>query len=294
MGPMSDAVRAAVVVVALAGAAAGTRAALQPVANAAGATLRDPSFLPDGRALRAASLGQRHVLADYYWLSLVQNVGVSTDRRNATWNAVFPYADLVTDLDPRYGYAYQEAGGLLSGVAHKVDLSDRILLKGLAAVPDRWQISWNLGFNKYFYERDLRAAAAYFDRAAEVGKRPHLRYQSAALAMSASGEEDYDFAIHALDVALREADSDVLRRALEERLVQARTYKALAEVERAADAHRARTGSAPASIQELVSAGLLPAVPADPAGGRIVLDPATGKARSTVLGGRTPILKGIP
>lgn len=291
MGRMSDAVRAAVLVLVLAGATAGARAALEPVASRA-SSLRDPSFLPDGHALRAVSLGQRHALADYYWLSLVQHVGVSTDHADATWNAVYPYADLVTDLDPRYGYAYQEAGGLLSGVAHKVELSDRILLKGLAAVPDRWQIPWNLGFNKYFYERDLRGAAAYFERAARVGKRPHLHYQSAAFAMDASGEEDYAFAIRVLEEALSESGSEPLRIVLQERLVRARTYEALADVDRAADAYRARTGSTPGSIEALVAEGLLPAVPKDPSGGRIVWDAARGKARSTILGAREPILKG--
>jgi tetratricopeptide (TPR) repeat protein len=272
-------------------ATAGARTVLAPAADAQ-RPLRELAFLPDGRVLRAVSMGQRHALADYYWLALIQHIGAAADAKAPRWDAVFPVANLVTDLDPRYGYAYQEAGGVLSGLAGRVDLSNKILLKGLEAVPDRWQLYWNLGFNKYFYEGDLAAAARYFQQAAEIGKRPHLAFKVSALALDAGGPEGYALAIHALEVALQEPDADPLREHLEHRLLQARTFQVLARVEQAAEAFRATAGRWPLGVSELVVSGRLPAVPPDPAGGAIELDPSTGKARSTVLGPRVPILNG--
>ena len=288
---MAGTARALAAMTALVAATAVARTALAPVADAQ-RPLRDLAFLPDGRVLRAVSLGQRHSLADYYWLALIQHVGAAADAKVPRWDAVYPVANLVTDLDPRFGYAYQEAGGVLSGLASRVDLSNQILLKGVAAVPDRWQLYWNLGFNKYFYQGDLAEAARYFQKAAEVGKRPHLAFKVSALALDSGGPEGYELAIHALEVALQEPGADPLREALEKRLLQARTFQVLARVESAAQAFHAAAGRWPRGTGELVASGQLPAVPPDPAGGAIELDPATGKARSTVLGPRVPILTG--
>lgn len=291
MASMIGTVRAVAIILLLAAGVATTRFALEPVASAR-RPLRELAFLPDGRALRLVSLGQRHTLADYYWLMLIQYVGEATDSRAPNWDAVFPVANLVTDLDPRYGYAYQEAGGILSGLAKRTDLSDRLLEKGIAAVPDRWQLHWNLAYNKFFYENDRRAAAVHFRRAAEVGKRPHLSQLAAGLAMDASEDADYEFAIRTLEVGLSQADSKPLREFMERRLLRAYTDRALATVDRAVQAFRTRHGRVPSSPEELVTAGLLPGVPADPAGGRIVLDPQTGTPRSTVLGERQLVVKG--
>ena len=288
---MASTLRATMLLLALAAATAGARLALAPAADAQ-RPLRELAFLPNGRLLRAVSLGQRHTLADYYWLAMLQHVGAAAEAKQPRWEAVYPVADLVTDLDPRFGYAYQEAGGVLSGLAGRVDLSDRILEKGIAAVPDRWQLHWNLGFNKYFYENDLPAAARAFERAAVVGKRPHLALTSAALAMDSGGPEAYDFAIQALETALAEPSVGPLEEALTARLVRARTFRTLAVVEAAAETFRAAAGRYPFGIPELMATGHLPAVPSDPAGGRIELDPLTGKARSTVLGPRALLLKG--
>lgn len=108
--------------------------------------------------------------------------------------------------------------------------------------------------------------------------------------MDASAEEDLDFAVQVLEVALKETAEGPLRTALLERYLKAQTYRALRSVERAAEAFKGRAGRRPASVQELVAAGLLPNVPADPAGGRIIWDPVAGKARSTAVGERKPIL----
>jgi len=288
---MAASLRSAALLVALAATTAAARLVLSPAADAQ-KPLRELAFLPNGKVLRAVSLGQRHTLADYFWLALVQHVGAAADARQPRWDAVYPVADLVTDLDPRYGYAYQEAGGVLSGLAKRVDLSDKILLKGVEAIPDRWQLHWNLGFNKYFYENDLIGAAKHFQQAALVGKRPHLAYQASALAMDSNGAGSYDFAIHALDVALEEPDAAPLREFFVKRLLQARTFQVLARVEELAEAFRAAAGRYPFGIPELVATGRLQAVPADPAGGTIELDPLTGKARSSVLGPRIPFLNG--
>jgi tetratricopeptide (TPR) repeat protein len=264
------------------------RVSLEPEASALGA-VRDPAWLPSGRALRSTSLGQRLLLADLYWLRTVMYVGESMLAPKRGWSALYPLGEIVTDLDPRFGFAYQVVGSNLTGLANQVKESDRLLEKGMRNVPDRWMLPFLYAFNKFFYEDDYAQAAEYARRAAEVGKRPHLALLAANLSLVANSEEEYRTALAFLELSLQQTTTPEMREQLEGRLVKVRTYRELARCERAVAAFRARYGLPPFSLDQLVWHRLLPGVPKDPAGGRIVYDPASDAVRSTALGARQPI-----
>jgi hypothetical protein len=268
-------------------ATAGARIALEPEAASIG-RIRDPAWLPSGNAIRTASFGQRLVLADLYWLRTVMYIGEGVLAPKRGWDGLYPLGEIVTDLDPRFGYAYQVVGSNLSGIANQVDRSDRLLEKGMRQVPDRWMLPFLYAFNKYFYEDDYAQAAVYARRAAEVGNRPHLAFLASSLSLAANTEEAYQTAIAFLTENLREAANPELRQELQERLVKVLTYRELARCERAVAAFEAKVGRPPLSLLELVSSGFLPSLPADPAGGELVYDPVTHTIRSTVLGSRQP------
>lgn len=267
---------------------ASARIALEPEATAMGA-VRDPAWLPSGRSLRTTAFGQRLLLADLYWLRTVMYTGESMLAPQRGWSALYPLGEIVTELDPRFGYAYQVVGSNLSGLAHDVARSDRLLEKGMRNVPDRWSLPFLYAFNKFFYEDDYAQAAEYARRAAEVGRRPHLALLAANLSLVANSDEEYRSAIEFLQISLQQAPSPELRTQLQERLVKVLTYRELARCERAVAAFRARLGRAPFSLEEVVLHGLLPGVPDDPSGGRLVYDLATDTVRSTTLGARQPI-----
>jgi hypothetical protein len=279
------------VAVALASGALLARHGLEEEARRVG-EVRDPTWLPSGRLLRLVSMGQRLLLSDLYWLKTVQYSGAMAMSDTKSWEALYPLGDLVTDLDPRYGYAYQVVGSNLSGVAGKVAESDRILEKGMRNVPDRFSLPFLYAFNKFFYENDYATAARYARRAAEVGKRPHLALLAANLSLVADSDGEYAVAASFLEDAIRQAsqgDTQGLREQLEQRLVRVRAYQALSRVEKAVAAYEGRAGRRPFSLLELVGDGLLPALPRDPAGGEILYDYATGTVRSSVLGERKPL-----
>jgi tetratricopeptide (TPR) repeat protein len=266
------------------------RVALEPEASDAG-EIRNPAWLPDGKLLRIGAFGHRHLLSDVYWLRLVQYVGAQVLSRQGDWAALHPLADLVTDLDPRHGYAYQIAGSNLSGLAHRYGEAEAILKKGMEALPDRWSLPFTHAVNKFFYEEDFAEAARYARRAAEVGKRPHLALLAANLSLVADADGEYAVAAAFLEESLRQVDTPELRGQLEARLVKVRTYAALSAVEKAAASFERRTGHRPLTLLDLVAGGELREIPADPSGGTIIYDPSTGKARSSVLGERTPVRK---
>jgi tetratricopeptide (TPR) repeat protein len=268
-------------------AAGASRANLEPEALAVG-QVRDPTWLPDGQALRVASMGQRQLLASAYWLKTVQYMG-DVGLGGGDWRALYPLADITTDLDPRFGYVYQVAGSNLAGLAHRYDEADRILLKGMQNVPDRWSLPWTHAVNKFLYQRDFATAAEYARRAAEIGKRPHLALLAANLSLVADDDSEYAAAEAVLDVAIAQAAVPELRAELEQRRVKVRTFQALSRVERALAELQRRTGRRPMLLLDLLAAGVLPEIPLDPSGGTLAYDPLTGKVRSTVLGERAPL-----
>jgi tetratricopeptide (TPR) repeat protein len=267
--------------------AVAARARLEPEALQVG-RVRDTTWLPDGRTVRLASMGQRQLLADLYWLKAVQYMGEMA-LAGGDWRALHPLAEIATDLDPRFGYAYQVAGSNLAGLAHRYQEADRILEKGMRNVPDRWSLPWTYAVNKFLYQRDFATAAEYARRAAEIGHRPHLALLAANLSLVADDEGEYAAAEAILLDTIAQTDTDALRLQLEERLVKVRTYATLSRIERALAAFERQLGRRPVTLHELVSNGLLPVVPRDPSGGSIVYDFVSGKVRSTVIGAREPL-----
>jgi len=251
--------------------------------------LRDPAWLPEGRLLRLSSFGERLALADLYWLALVQYIGETVIAKAQRWNALYPLADLVTDLDPRYGYAYQVAGSNLAGLALLYDQADAILQKGMRNVPGRWTLPWTYATNKFLYQGDFRAAAEYARRAAEVGKRPELALLAANLSAVVNSDDEYRTALAFLDESIEQAGTLELRDELVQRRSKIATYQVLARVEQAVARFRTATGRFPFDLLELITSGELRAPPGDPSGGEILYEPSTGKVSSSVWGARAPL-----
>lgn len=277
----------AVLLAAAIGVAAVARATLEPEASARGA-VRDPAWLPSGKVLRTVSFGQRLLLADFYWLRAVSYMGETLLSKSDRWEALLPLAEIVTDLDPRHGYVYQVTGSNLAGLAHRYREADRILEKGMRALPDRWNLPFVQATNKFIFEQDYAEAARLARRAAEVGKRPHLALLAANLSALANTDDEYEAAAAFLVQMLEQTDLPMMRDELETRLVRIRTFQALATLERAIAAHRARTGRLPSRLGELVPVELA-AIPADPSGGRFDYDATSGAVRSSKLGPRAPM-----
>jgi hypothetical protein len=266
---------------------AAARVSLEPVASERGA-VRDPAWLPNGKVLRIVSFGQRLLLADFYWLRAVSYMGETLLAKSARWDALLPLAEIVTDLDPRYGYVYQVTGSNLAGLAQRHAEADRILEKGMRALPERWNLPFVQATNKFLFEQDYAAAARLARRAAELGKRPHLALLAANLSALANTDDEYDAAAAFLTQTLAQTDLPLMRDELETRLTRIRTFQALAALEQAISAYRSRTGRLPDRLGELVPTELA-SLPADPSGGRFEYDPATGTVRSSRLGSRTPL-----
>ncbi len=236
----------------------------------------DVTHVPDGRALRIASLGHAHLVSTLYWLSTVQYIGdPKADERG--WDKLYPLVDLVTDLDPRHGYAYQTAGIVLSAYG-RLDESDRILLKGMEKGPPLWTFPYYVSFNHWFYRGDYEKGAEYARiAAARNGASEGVRQLALSLSSKAGTPED---ALRVLEQIRATVQDEVSAAAIDQQMKLAVVERDAQALERAAARFRADRGRWPADLDELVRARYVAAIPPDPFGGRYVRD-RDGRVRSS-------------
>jgi tetratricopeptide (TPR) repeat protein len=290
-GPIPAAMRLGTVIrgvalaVALGGLAAmlavtGTR--LDRAASAA-ARADEPVYLPRAEYLRPMSLGWQNVLADIIWFRTISYFGQHY-RSDRTYPWLAQMCELVTDLDPRAEHVYRFAGFVLPWEADQSEAGIRLLEKGARQFPDSWLLHYYAGFHHYFFRDDYPRALEHLRRAMQLpGAHPAVARLAAGLAAEEYGPETTLAFFSELE---RNAESADLRNVLRDNMDDVRLAVELQRVAAAADAYRQRTGQRPATVEAIVQAGLLPALPVDPSGGRFVIDRLSGEVRTT--SGRTP------
>ncbi len=236
----------------------------------------DIAMVPSARVLRWASLGHPTLVANAYYLRAVQYIGdLESNRRG--WERLHPVLDLVTDLDPAHGYAYQ-VGGTILGSVHRVAESNALLEKGMRNVPDRYILPYLRAFNAFYYDGDFAAAGRFVEQAARVPGAPeHLR--QSALAMYVKGRRA-DAALQFLRSVRAHVTDPESRKAIDSQIEQAELERVAAPLDDAVAAYRERFGLLPLTVHLLVRDGFLAAVPPDPFGGSWSID-RDGRVHST-------------
>ncbi len=226
----------------------------------------DVSEVPRGDVARIAALGHRTFASDLYWLETVQYIGdPRADQRG--WEKLYPLVDLVTDLDPRHGYAYQTAGIVLSA-AGRLDESDRILEKGIAEGPPYWTFPYYLAFNAWFYRGDYATAAAWAEKAALTpGASPNISHLALSLRSKTGDPED---AIAMLEELRPTVKDEATAARLDEQMKLAVLERDAQALERAEARFEQDRGRPILSLDELLWNGYVGAIPPDPFGGHYV------------------------
>ncbi len=236
----------------------------------------DVAVVPTAGTLRWLFPSHPTLAANLYWIRTVQYIGEARTRERG-WGKLLPLADLVTDLDPRHGYAYQVASTILSAVG-RIDESNRILEKGMRNVPDRYILPYHRAFNAFYYQNDFETAGRFAEIAASTPGAPeHLRQN--VLAYYVKGKRA-DLAVTYLEHAREAARDEESRKAIGGQLEQARFERAAVQVDDAIAHYRVVRGLGPWCTYQLVAEGFLRELPADPSGGDWYLGD-DGRARST-------------
>jgi hypothetical protein len=247
------------------------------------AKLEQLRLLPRGEVLRPALLGYHQLGADFLWLRVVQVLG---DRvvRDKDYEWLYHALDVITTVDPKYVYAYEAGGVVLAELATRVDLSNRLLEKGLAPNPASWQIPFRLGFNHFFHLGDHSRAAEYMAQAARIPGQfpigpPHYAARLASR-LYVQGKNP-EVALEFLEAMLDQTTDELVREKLQRRIRRVSLERDLQMLERQIQQYADAKGKRPSSLVELVAAGFLPGIPLEPYGGNYLYDPKTGKVSSS-------------
>ena len=266
----------------LAAVVAVTGADLDRGARAA-ARADEPVYLPRAAYLRPISLGWQNVLADILWFRAISYFGEHY-RSNRTYPWLAQMCELVTDLDPRAEHVYRFGGVILPWEANQVDAGMHLLEKGTQQFPDSWTLEYYLGFQAYFFKSDYQSALTHLRRAMTL---PDAHPAAARLATALAAEQyGPDTALAFLAELEHDAETRDLRDIIRGNIEDARLAADLERLSGAVAAYQTRNGYLPLTVETLVSARLLPAVPSDPFGGNYMIDPLTGAVRSST--GREP------
>ena len=237
-------------------------------------------YLPDADYLKIASLGYRELIADLLWVQSIQVMGEKkVSESSGRW--LYRALDIITTLDSKFVRAY-EAGGLALTTLVVLPLeSNQLMMKGMQHNPTEWKLPFLIGINYYYELYDDAKAAEYISQASRLRGAPSsLATLAANLYVSGHSPQ------HAVDLlaALYEKTTDEsAKKLLETRLKIVLTERDLYLLEQAIDRYRKQNGQYPPRLEAIVGAGLLPALPVEPSGGRYLYDAKTGAVSSSEM-----------
>jgi hypothetical protein len=262
----------------------------------------DALYVRSGAALRGMAGAYGALAADLYWIRTIQYYGSGAQRLeqqaeqapfvpapppslvavDEAFPLLYPMLDITTSLDPRFKIAYRFGAVFLAEAypkgAARPDLAIKLLEKGLAQQPDKWEYMEDIGFVHYWFGHDFHAAADWFRKASEVPGAPVWLRPLAATMLAQGGDRRSS---RAMWEAIREsAEVDWLRQSAERRLAQLQALDVIDAVQRIVDDYVKRTGQTP-DWSALVRARVLRGIPLDPTGtpyeltrdGRVRLSP---------------------
>lgn len=240
-------------------------------------------LLQSGPLLKKLSLGYDSLLADIYWTRAVQYYGRKLADRDPHFELLDPLLNVATTLDPRLIIAYRAGAIFLSepppAGAGRPDQAMNLLRRGIAANPDDPALWADLGFLYYWHFKDYAHAAQAYLEGSKNPQAPYwMKLMAIRIAEQGGSRETSRFLWTQIYESTR--DPEVRKKAFD----HLRTLKAEEDVEQleklVAEFNR-RSGHSPASLQDLVAAGMLAGVPVDPAGypyfvgrgGKVLLNP---------------------
>ena len=242
-------------------------------------------YVSSPAVLTRLALSYDALVADLYWIRAIQYYGGTrlSGRASKSYELLYPLLDLTTSLDPNFNIAYEFGAFFLSekkpGGPGRSDLAIRLLEKGIAARPDRWQYPYDVGFVHY-RDGDYAQAADWFKRAAETtgaqkeGERADIWLRPLAANTLAAGGDTKSSRV--LYEQLLKSDAAWLRADAARRLKQLDAIDSVAVLEQLTAQYERRFGDPPAAWDDMVRAGFLRNKPLDPEGYEYVLNPWWG------------------
>lgn len=215
--------------------------------------LREPvhRFIMPALVVRHFAFGFENTLADYYWVSAIQDLN-KWDRRDTYYPEYFR---IIATLDPKFEYPYIFAALTVPSKKNPesftwlADISER----GMAALPSSWQIPFYTGLEFHAIGKSYERAVYYLGIASAIGSSPEVARTAYGLFLLHTST-DYERS-RALFTAIYETtDNQETKKIAQERIVLLDFIEA---VDKASEAYKDRHSIYPGSLEMLVKDGLI-------------------------------------
>jgi tetratricopeptide (TPR) repeat protein len=241
-------------------------------------------YLPNGKYLKAVSLGHAPLVADFVYIWAIQYYS-DYERQDRYRYVEHVFGNVIAELDPAYTDPYWLGALILTTEANDVDAGLRVIDKGFAMNPSAWILPYVAGWECHRAGR-FAQAAEYFDRAAKAPGAPPSIFRLKAGMTERTGH--LREAIARWRDVLDDPRNDAGARAIASRQIRTLTVRAdVHDLDAAIARYREQSGRPPRSLADLVQAGVVRSVPQDPDGRPYDYDPVAGtvsSAASRVLG----------
>lgn len=241
----------------------------------------DVSILLPAPLLKVSSLDYDGLAADALFFKALTFYGSSFDgnkrRELKEWEYDWLHKALSisTDLDPYFLDPYFLANATLAWEANRVNDANALLTKGSQFRTWDYWLPFLIGFNHYYFlDDDAKAAEFLMEASKKPGADPFFGFFAARLAYNSNRTEN---AITFIEGILSTTKDQTMRKDYEIRL---KTLKAILFLERAVASFKAKYGSLPHSISQLLEEKIIDRLPVDPYGGTFYLQ-ADGTVKTT-------------
>lgn len=237
-----------------------------------------PLYLPSAEYVRLVTLGFNNFSSNIFWFTTINYFGKHyAGDRDYRW--LFNMCDLVTELDANKEFVYEFCGTLLSWEAKDATLSNKILDKAIKHFPKSWRYYYLRGFNFWYFLENIEAARHDFEVASKLDGAPHFITTITSRLIASS--DNVDTAVSFLQDALQRTKDQTAQKALKKKLKQAMLSQNKNRLTALAKEYEKTKGEKLTSLEQLVSAGYLKAVPGDGFGGTFKLESKTGEIVSS-------------
>jgi tetratricopeptide (TPR) repeat protein len=241
-------------------------------------SLNEP-LIPSQNAMRLLSLGQPQIAADVLWLQTIQYFGSGNPYGN--YPSLGPILTSITSLDPKFEEPY-EFGMVVLPFMGQADTAIALGTKADVELPGNGLLDFYHASNFLLYKKDYANAAKFYQKASKEPGAPGAAVTLAGTALDdlRNSTNDRLIAIQYWQTVEDNATSDAARE-------QADNYKKNMEIvyqlELAAQQYKSAHGSYPATLNDLVTAGIITQVPTSPIGRLYTLDPRDGSVSFDTL-----------
>ncbi len=242
----------------------------------------DILYLPNEKLLTYFTAGLNTIVANFLWLHCIQYTALEhRGQRHFTWLEHMLFT--ATRLDPHFVDVYRFGAMFLSALRADPEASLRLAEAGMVKNPMSWHLPYEAAMTYLLNKRDHPEAryyaARYLNMSVATGQA-----LGGIVNLAAKLQDEFELTEIERDMWVEMLDSDdkFIRELAERKLIEMDLRKACRILDERIDLFVTRTGEQPQTLDDLLAADLIAAMPEDPLGGEFFIG-ADGRTYNTTL-----------